>query len=59
VKNFINSGNFEGELHKDFFGNPTGLLFKAMNRKPILPEESEIETNPRSRSAKMRIAERL
>ncbi len=59
VKNFINSGNFEGELHKDFFGNPTGLLFKAINRKPILPEESEIENNPRSRSAKMRIAERL
>jgi len=59
VKNFINSGNFEGEIQKDFFGNPTGLLFKAINRKPIVPEESEIETNPRSRSAKMRIAERL
>lgn len=59
VKNFINCGNFEGEINKDFFGNPVGLRFNAINRKPVVPEEKEVLENPRSRSAKMRIAERL
>lgn len=59
VKNFINCGNFEGEVQKDFYGHPTGLLFKPVNRKPIVPDEEEIKVNPRSRSAKMRIAERV
>ncbi|MCE2846048.1 MAG: 16S rRNA (cytosine(1402)-N(4))-methyltransferase RsmH [Sphingobacteriales bacterium] len=56
VKNLINTGNLEGELHKDFFGHTTGLLFAAVTRKPVVPSAEELELNPRSRSAKMRIA---
>jgi 16S rRNA (cytosine1402-N4)-methyltransferase len=56
VKNLINTGNLEGELHKDFFGRSTGLLFTASTRKPVVPSAEELEINPRSRSAKMRIA---
>lgn len=59
VKNYINTGNFEGELQKDFFGHPVGLLFKPLHRKPMEASEQEVLENPRSRSAKMRIAERL
>lgn len=59
VKNYINTGNFEGELQKDFFGHPVGLLFKPLQRKPVEASEQEVLENPRSRSAKMRIAERL
>lgn len=58
VKDFIRSGNFEGEVAKDFFGNRTGISFKAINRKPIVASNAEQIENPRSRSAKMRIAER-
>lgn len=58
VKNYIKKGKFEGELEKDFFGNPQ-LKFKQINRKPILPSEEEIKTNNRARSAKLRIAEKL
>lgn len=59
VKNYINTGNFEGELQKDFFGHPVGLLYKPLHRKPVEAGEQEVLDNPRSRSAKMRIAERL
>ena len=58
VKNFIRTGNLEGIEQKDMFGR-TQAPFKAVNRKPILPEESEIESNTRARSAKLRIAERI
>jgi len=58
VKNFIRSGNFQGEVEKDFYGN-IQTSFKAINRKVIIPGKTEIEINPRSRSAKLRIAERL
>jgi 16S rRNA (cytosine1402-N4)-methyltransferase len=58
VKNYIKSGNVQGELVKDFYGN-VQRPFKEVNRKPILPSEEEIERNPRSRSAKLRIAERV
>lgn len=58
VKNFIKSGNVDGELEKDFYGNVI-RPFKEVNRKPMLPNDEEIEINPRSRSAKMRVAERI
>ena len=58
VKNFIRSGRIDGEEVKDSFGRSLSPL-KAVNRKPILPEESEIESNTRARSAKLRIAEKL
>ena len=57
VKNFIKAGNIEGKVEKDFYGNSKAPL-KAVNRKPILPQESEISTNTRARSAKLRIAEK-
>jgi 16S rRNA (cytosine1402-N4)-methyltransferase len=57
VKNFIKAGNIEGKIEKDFYGNSKAPL-KAVNRKPILPQESEISTNTRARSAKLRIAEK-
>ena len=56
-KNFIKAGNIEGKVEKDFYGNATAPL-KAVNRKPILPQESEISVNTRARSAKLRIAEK-
>ena len=58
VKNFIKAGNIEGREEKDMFGRSSAPL-KAVNRKPILPEEEEIEANTRARSAKLRIAEKI
>ena len=58
VKNFMRSGNAEGRIEKDFFGNSTSEL-KVITRKPVAPSAEEIERNPRSRSAKLRIAEKL
>lgn len=58
VKNFMKSGNFEGEIKKDFYGNPQ-IDFKLINKKPIIPAEAEIKVNKRARSAKLRIAEKL
>ena len=57
VKNFIKTGNIEGKAEKDFYGNISAPL-KAVNKKPILPQESEIAVNTRARSAKLRIAEK-
>jgi len=58
VKNFINKGNVKGELEKDFFGNPL-RPFNPVVKKPVTVAPLELERNPRSRSAKMRIAERI
>ena len=58
VKDFFKFGNFEGKAEKDFFGRVIAPL-KQVNNKVIIPSEEEIERNPRSRSAKLRIAEKL
>lgn len=58
VKDFFKYGNFEGKAEKDFFGRVIAPL-KPVNNKVIVPSEQEIESNPRSRSAKLRIAEKL
>ena len=58
VKNFMRSGNIEGRIEKDFFGRSTCEL-KVISRKAIAPTAEEIERNPRSRSAKLRIAEKI
>ena len=58
VKNFIKSGNLEGKIEKDFFGQ-SAVPFKKISRKPITPCAEEIERNPRARSAKLRIAEKI
>ncbi len=58
VKNFFKTGNFKGEVKKDFFGNIERPL-KPINAKPIVPSQEEISRNNRSRSAKLRIAEKL
>lgn len=56
VKNFMRSGNFEGVVEKDFYGNPL-TPFKVITRKPVMASEEEIAENGRARSAKLRIAE--
>jgi len=58
VKNFFKSGNFEGEVSKDFYGNVISP-FRLVNRKVIVPSDAEIEENPRARSAKLRIGEKV
>lgn len=58
VKNLIKTGNVEGKMEKDFFGN-TQTPFRAVNNKVIVPDDDETARNPRSRSAKLRIAEKL
>ncbi|HAX97269.1 MAG TPA: 16S rRNA (cytosine(1402)-N(4))-methyltransferase [Prolixibacteraceae bacterium] len=57
VKNFMKSGNFEGKIDQDFYGNFISP-FTLINRKVMIPSEDEIKINPRSRSAKLRIAEK-
>ena len=57
VKNFFKAGNFEGELKKDFYGNPLVPL-KLVTRKAVTAGEEELQRNPRSRSAKLRVAEK-
>ena len=56
VKNFLKAGNFEGKVEQDFYGNRLSP-FKLVNNKVIVPDAEEIERNPRSRSAKLRVAE--
>ena len=57
VKNLIKTGNVEGKMEQDFFGN-IQTPFRAVNNKVIVPSDEEINQNPRSRSAKLRIAEK-
>ena len=58
VKNFMKSGNTEGKVEQDFFGNRIVPL-KPVNNKVIVPDTEEQERNPRSRSAKLRIAQKV
>ena len=58
VKNFMRSGNTEGRIEKDFYGRATTPL-KVITRKAVIPTDEEIALNPRSRSAKLRVAEKL
>lgn len=58
VKNFFRNGNFSGENEKDFFGNVSSP-FTVISRKAIVPSDEEIAENPRSRSAKLRVAEKI
>jgi 16S rRNA (cytosine1402-N4)-methyltransferase len=58
VKNFMKTGNFEGDVIKDFYGN-IARPFELITKKPLTPSEEEIERNSRSRSAKLRVAEKV
>lgn len=58
VKNFVRSGRMDGKVEQDFFGRKL-TPWRAVNNKVIVPDEEEQRTNPRSRSAKLRIAEKL
>ncbi len=58
VKNFMKTGNIDGIEEKDFFGR-VQTPWKLITRSPIIPSDQEIEANPRSRSAKLRVAELL
>ena len=58
VKNFFKTGNFEGKSTQDFYGN-FQTPFALINNKIIIPSEEEVDLNPRSRSAKLRIAAKL
>lgn len=58
VKNFVRSGRMDGKVEQDFFGRKL-TSWRAVNNKVIVPDEEEQRTNPRSRSAKLRIAEKL
>ena len=57
VKNLMKTGNVEGKVEKDFYGN-VQTPFRLVNNKVITPDEDEVARNPRSRSAKLRIAEK-
>ncbi|MFI3294526.1 MAG: 16S rRNA (cytosine(1402)-N(4))-methyltransferase RsmH [Rikenellaceae bacterium] len=57
VKNYIRSGNSDGKIEKDFFGNILSP-YQAVNRKPIEASEQEVEMNGRARSARLRIADK-
>lgn len=56
VKNFLRSGNIEGKVEQDFYGHVLSP-WKTIKRSPIVPDAEEVERNPRSRSAKLRVAE--
>jgi 16S rRNA (cytosine1402-N4)-methyltransferase len=58
VKRFIRSGNFEGRLERDLYGNPV-VPWREVHRHALKPDEEEIVRNPRARSARLRIAERI
>ncbi len=58
VKNFMRTGNFEGRAEQDFYGRSLAPM-RLLSSKPIVPSDQEVERNPRSRSAKLRVGEKL
>ncbi len=58
VKNFINKSSFSSDFKKDMYGRKEELFFRV-TKKPLVPSRKEVQTNPRSRSAKLRIGKRL
>ena len=58
VKNFMRTGRTDGHEEKDLFGRPSSPM-KPLGSKPIVPTDDEVERNPRSRSAKLRVATKL
>jgi len=58
VKNFMRTGSIDGKEQKDFFGRSLAPM-RLLTTKPVVPDQAEIESNPRSRSAKLRVAEKL
>ncbi|HJY22089.1 MAG TPA: 16S rRNA (cytosine(1402)-N(4))-methyltransferase RsmH, partial [Hanamia sp.] len=58
VKNFFKNGNFEPEQTNDLYGNPKVNALKVITKKPVNPSVQEIKNNPRSRSSKLRVAEK-
>ena len=58
VKNFFKNGNFEEEQARDMFGNVEKSPLKIITKKPISPSKEELAANPRSRSSKLRVAEK-
>lgn len=59
VKNFFKTENLEGIRETDAFGNTQPMRLKVISKKPVLPSGNETKKNPRSRSAKLRVAEKL
>lgn len=57
VKNVMRTGNVEGKAEQDFFGNVRSP-YRLINTKVLVPDDKELQSNPRSRSAKLRIAEK-
>lgn len=58
VKNFMRTGNFEGRVETDIYGRTSAPL-KPLSGKPVVADEQEVERNPRSRSAKLRVAVKI
>jgi len=59
VKNFFKNGNFDEEQRVDLYGSGSKNDLKIITRKPITPSQEELKNNPRSRSSKLRIAEKI
>jgi 16S rRNA (cytosine1402-N4)-methyltransferase len=58
AKRFFKAGNFKGKIEKDFYGNPISPI-KPVNKQVIIPTKEEVSVNPASRSAKLRVAEKV